>query len=231
MHRAVWLWLDLGADPANVDIHGPWIADLVGTPHAIEQLSSRVGAAGMRRQGCEELELLWSKVDRGPVQPQLMGHEVKFEAIPDLEVGGWPRSHTLIEVGRPFGEFACVDRLRQRLVKPHPECGDPLRDRSHRAQVDGPQTLSSADAFSAQVPQFLVTRRRLGHDRNPRMIGGQQVAERVWIRDDPHVLRCRRQAAELRGRSVRCEYKPGCPALGRAEAGRFSHPWIVARVG
>jgi hypothetical protein len=37
----------------------------------------------MRREGREELELLGPKMDRHPVQPQLVGDEIELEAVGD----------------------------------------------------------------------------------------------------------------------------------------------------
>jgi len=52
------LRLDLGAEPADVDVDGSGIADLVGAPDTVEQLPPRESAAGMCSEGRQELELL-----------------------------------------------------------------------------------------------------------------------------------------------------------------------------
>src|SRR5699024_7983294 len=56
--------LDLGAQPLDVDIQGLGVADIIGTPDAVDELTAGEHTAGVAQEVFQQVEFLQRHVDR-----------------------------------------------------------------------------------------------------------------------------------------------------------------------
>ena len=83
--RVIRQRLDLRAQPAHVDVHGPRAAGMARPPDEVQQLAARVGAARVRREQREQAELLGPQVDDLAMAPELVRRQVDLEPVADRQ--------------------------------------------------------------------------------------------------------------------------------------------------
>ena len=155
----------------------------------------------------EELELLRSQVDGPAVEAKLVGHEVKLEAVADLERDTGPAPRPFLEQRGPAGQLGRPDRLGKGLVVALAKRLDPGCRGVRRAEMDRAQGRALA-ALGGDELDIALAGRRHGHDRDPRPIVLEQAREHSGIRDCPDPGRGRGDGFQFERRAIGGQHEP-----------------------
>ena len=115
-----------------MDVDRPWIDVPVDAPDPIEELPARVRPTRMGGQQREEAVLLRAQVDREAIASELVGDEVEFQVVADVDRVSGLRMRPLLEQGQPAEQLG-----RRRSVGRGPRrtrCGAPAAERRRRSR-------------------------------------------------------------------------------------------------
>src|SRR5690606_1873243 len=185
--------LDLGAQPAHVDVDEPTVAEVPVSPHPLEQHLAAEDAAGARCQLHEQAELRLRQVHllTGPAHDTLVGDDLQVAEAEwgAARVGAADAAEQRPDAGgqllgcEGLGEVVVGARLETRdHVVGVGACGD-HDDRDIGRAPDRPAHLEPVDARQHDVDQHDVARLALE--------GGQGLLTGVGLLDRPAlVLQC-----------------------------------------
>ena len=194
-----------------MDVHGPLAARTVMSPHALQQLATRVGATRMRCQQGQQAVLLRAQVNGQFAPAELVGDDVQVQAVRDRQHGALHGAlpGPLLEPGEPGGQLPARRGRRQRVVEASDQRRHPIRDRFGRSEVKRAKPRSALTLGRHEIHRLLV-RRRLADHHDSRSFREQDVAEASGIGGDSDGLG-RRQLREGDRRPATGQDEPGSP--------------------